>query len=192
MFKLHIGRRIEFCIRFAARRGWTSEAGGPKCPLDVEDWFTTVFLCSIWNCKRCSSTIRRDNSWHIAKPQVRQTFLPDRGIWATSWDGKWQSSLHYRVFCRWLYFSSYLYITGKIESCGKCGHEWHSWRLISRRGWLEGLNIAEEAQKIGGTIEPRKKVLGFHFDGINKTIWLAAEKRVALLLTQSKWIQGAN
>ena len=33
-----------------------------------------------------------------------------------------------------------------------------------------------------------KEVLGFHFDGIKKTIWLAAEKRDVLFLTLSKWI----
>ena len=33
-----------------------------------------------------------------------------------------------------------------------------------------------------------KEVLGFHFDGIKKTIWLEAEKYDALLLTISKWI----
>ena len=37
-----------------------------------------------------------------------------------------------------------------------------------------------------------KEVLGFNFDGVNKTIWLATEKRDALLLTLSKWIKGAN
>ena len=36
------------------------------------------------------------------------------------------------------------------------------------------------------------EVLGFKFDGIKKKIWLAAEKINALLLTLSKWIQGAN
>ena len=34
--------------------------------------------------------------------------------------------------------------------------------------------------------------MGFKFDGIKKSIWLAAEKRDALLLTLYKWTQGAN
>ena len=37
-----------------------------------------------------------------------------------------------------------------------------------------------------------KEMLGFHFDGIKKIIWLAAEKNDALLLKLSKWIRGAN
>ena len=33
-----------------------------------------------------------------------------------------------------------------------------------------------------------KEVLGFQFDATKKTIWLAAKKRDALLITLSKWI----
>ena len=36
------------------------------------------------------------------------------------------------------------------------------------------------------------EVLGFHLCCIKNTIWLEAKKRDALLLTLSKWIQGAN
>ena len=37
-----------------------------------------------------------------------------------------------------------------------------------------------------------KEVLGFQFDGIKKTICLAAKKHDALLITISKWIPVAN
>ena len=37
-----------------------------------------------------------------------------------------------------------------------------------------------------------KEVLGFHFDGIKKTTWSAAEKHAAPFLTISKWIRGTN
>ena len=37
-----------------------------------------------------------------------------------------------------------------------------------------------------------KEVLVFHFDAIEKTIWLEAEKRDTLLLTISKWVLGEN
>ena len=37
-----------------------------------------------------------------------------------------------------------------------------------------------------------KEVLGFQFDATKKTIWLAAKKRDALLITLSKWIWGTN
>ena len=161
MFKLRIGHIMGFCIHFATRKGQRSEAGGPNFPPDGLDWITTVFLCSLWNFKRCSSKLRRDTSGHIVQPQFRKTLLPGRWLWVTVQDWKWKTPLRYRVLCRWLHLSCYTYITGIIKACGKCVHEWYSWRLPSICGWWVGIHIAEEDQKTGGTMELGKGGVGF-------------------------------
>ncbi len=47
-------------------------------------------------------------------------------------------------------------------------------------------------KKGDGTFATRKCLLGFDFDGSNKTIWLEEEKRDALLAILHKWIRGAR
>jgi hypothetical protein len=43
-----------------------------------------------------------------------------------------------------------------------------------------------------GKFETKRCILGFDFEGNKKTIWLEAEKRVALLMILHRWIQGAT
>jgi hypothetical protein len=38
----------------------------------------------------------------------------------------------------------------------------------------------------------QKEILGFDFDGLKKTMWLAADKRDALLTTLKKWLRGSQ
>jgi len=51
---------------------------------------------------------------------------------------------------------------------------------------------AKKLKKGDGTFATRKCILGFDFDGSNKTIWLEEEKRDALLAILHKWIRGAR
>ena len=60
---------MEFCIRFAARIGGTSEDGGTNFPPDGMDQITTLFFCRVWYYNRRGSTIRWDTSGHIAQPK---------------------------------------------------------------------------------------------------------------------------
>ncbi len=43
-----------------------------------------------------------------------------------------------------------------------------------------------------GTFETTKCLLGFDFDGVNKTIWLEEAKRASLLQILHQWIRGAT
>ena len=51
---------------------------------------------------------------------------------------------------------------------------------------------AKKLKKGDGTFATRKCILGFGFDGLNKTIWLEEEKRDTLLTILHKWIRGAR
>jgi hypothetical protein len=53
--------------------------------------------------------------------------------------------------------------------------------------------ISEKKLKKGeGTMSTRKSLLGFDFDGIEKTIWLESEKRSLLVMILHKWIRGSS
>jgi hypothetical protein len=49
---------------------------------------------------------------------------------------------------------------------------------------------AKKLRKGDGTFNTRKCILGFEFDGIEKTIWLEEDKRATLLTILHKWIWG--
>ena len=51
---------------------------------------------------------------------------------------------------------------------------------------------AKKLKKGDGTFGTRKCILGFDFDGVDKTIWLEEEKRNTLLTILHKWIRGAK
>ena len=51
--------------------------------------------------------------------------------------------------------------------------------------------LAKKLRKGEGTFETTKCLLGFDFDGVNKTIWLAEAKRASLLQILHQWIRGA-
>ena len=50
----------------------------------------------------------------------------------------------------------------------------------------------KKLNKAEGTFDTKKCLLGFDFDGINKTIWLEETKQAALLTILHQWIQGAT
>ena len=50
----------------------------------------------------------------------------------------------------------------------------------------------KKLRKGDGTFNTKKYLLGFDFDGINKTIWLEEDKRAALLTILHQWIRGAT
>jgi len=50
----------------------------------------------------------------------------------------------------------------------------------------------KKLRKGDGTFETTKCLLGFDFDGVNKTIWLEEAKRAALLTILHQWIRGAT
>ncbi len=52
--------------------------------------------------------------------------------------------------------------------------------------------LAKKLCKGDGTFETNKCLLGFDFDGVNKTIWLEEEKRAALSTILYHWIRGAT
>ncbi len=52
--------------------------------------------------------------------------------------------------------------------------------------------LAKKLRKGNGTFESNKCLLGFNFDGVNKTMWLEKEKRVALLTVLHQWSRGAT
>ncbi len=52
--------------------------------------------------------------------------------------------------------------------------------------------LAKKLRKGNGTYESNKCILGFDFDGVNKTIWLEEDKRAALLTILHQWIRGAT
>ena len=53
--------------------------------------------------------------------------------------------------------------------------------------------ISEKKLKKGeGTISTNKLLLGFEFDGINKTLWLESEKRDVIVTTLHKWIRAGS
>ena len=49
----------------------------------------------------------------------------------------------------------------------------------------------KKLRKGKGTFETSKCLLGFEFDGVNKTIWLEDKKRASLLQILQQWIHGA-
>jgi hypothetical protein len=49
----------------------------------------------------------------------------------------------------------------------------------------------KKLRKGEGTFETIKCLLGFEFNGVNKTIWLETEKRAAILQILHQWIRGA-
>jgi hypothetical protein len=49
----------------------------------------------------------------------------------------------------------------------------------------------KKLRKGEGTFETSKCLLGFEFDGVNKTIWLEDKKRASLLQILHQWIRGA-
>ena len=51
---------------------------------------------------------------------------------------------------------------------------------------------AKKLNKGEGTFDTKKCLLGFDFDGVNKTIWLEEAKRDALLTILHQWIRGAT
>ena len=51
---------------------------------------------------------------------------------------------------------------------------------------------AKKLKKGDGTFSTRKCVLGFDFDGVEKTIWLEEEKRATLLAILKGWIRAAT
>jgi hypothetical protein len=51
--------------------------------------------------------------------------------------------------------------------------------------------LAKKLRKGDGMYETAKCLLGFDFDGINKTIWLKEAKRAALLTILHQWTRGA-
>ncbi len=51
---------------------------------------------------------------------------------------------------------------------------------------------AKKLNKGKGTFDTKKCLLGFDFDGVNKTIWLEEAKRDALLTILHQWIRGAT
>ncbi len=53
--------------------------------------------------------------------------------------------------------------------------------------------ISEKKLKKGeGTMSTKKLLLGFEFDGINKTLWLESEKRDVIVTTLHKWIRAGS
>ncbi len=53
--------------------------------------------------------------------------------------------------------------------------------------------ISEKKLKKGeGTMSTQKSLLGFDFDGIEKTIWLKSEKRSLLVMILHKWIRASS
>ena len=51
---------------------------------------------------------------------------------------------------------------------------------------------AKKLRKGDGTFAPTKCLLGFDFDGVNKTLWLEETKRASLLTILHQWIRGAT
>ena len=51
---------------------------------------------------------------------------------------------------------------------------------------------AKKLRKGDGTFDTKKCILGFEFDGVEKTIWLENDKRAALLTILHQWIRGAK
>ena len=51
---------------------------------------------------------------------------------------------------------------------------------------------AKKLRKGDGTFETTKCLLGFDFDGVNKTLWLEEAKRASLLTILHQWIRGAT
>ena len=51
--------------------------------------------------------------------------------------------------------------------------------------------LAKKLRKGEGTFDTTKCLLGFDFDGINKTIWLEEAKRTSLLTILHQWIRGS-
>ncbi len=52
--------------------------------------------------------------------------------------------------------------------------------------------LAKKLRKGNSTYESNKCILGFNFDGVNKTIWLEEDNRAALLTILHQWIRGAT
>ncbi len=52
--------------------------------------------------------------------------------------------------------------------------------------------LAKKLRKGNGTYESNKCILGFNFDGVNKTIWLEEDKRASLLTILHQWIRRAT
>jgi hypothetical protein len=50
----------------------------------------------------------------------------------------------------------------------------------------------KKLQKGDGTFATTKCILGFDFDGVNKTIWLEEAKRATLLTILHQWLRGAT
>ena len=50
---------------------------------------------------------------------------------------------------------------------------------------------AKKLRKGESTFDTTKCLLGFDFDGINKTIWLEEAKRASLLTILHQWIRGS-
>ena len=51
---------------------------------------------------------------------------------------------------------------------------------------------AKKLRKGDGTFGSTKCLLGFDFDGVNKTVWLEEAKRASLLTILHQWIQGTT
>jgi hypothetical protein len=51
---------------------------------------------------------------------------------------------------------------------------------------------AKKLRKGDGTYDTTKCLLGFDFDGVNKTIWLEKTKRASLLTILHQWIRGSK
>ncbi len=51
--------------------------------------------------------------------------------------------------------------------------------------------LNKKLRKGEGTFETSKCLLGFEFNGVNKTIWLEDKKRASLLQILHQWIRGA-
>jgi len=51
---------------------------------------------------------------------------------------------------------------------------------------------AKKIRKGDGTFAPTKCLLGFDFDGVNKTLWLEETNRASLLTILHQWIRGAT
>jgi hypothetical protein len=52
--------------------------------------------------------------------------------------------------------------------------------------------LTKKLRKGEGTFHTKKCILGFEFDGDEKTIWLEKDKRAALLTILHHWIRGAT